>query len=245
MILNKFRHDKRAEITGGIGLFIILVIFLSLSAYLIGTIPESLATGPDNDLDYMTAPDTFDFLDLTEYGASVNFTLYDGFAESWGKETFGHDMRLIGSSTYGIYNTHFFGFLNWYFHQMEWYNASGINRGEFLSFAELELDQDSQNISYYQVRCEHFTMEAYFGYNTTAYTDFEDAFDNSDLQVLFTIGFDEMGTTWNAWSIVGNLLTFRQIDIGPPFFTYLFGIIFYGAIAGLMILILTSLLPFG
>ena len=243
-MVNRLLKNKRAEINVSVGLFITLAMFLSLTAYLIGNMPETLATGPANDLDYLVIPEAFDFLDLTEYGASENFTLYDGFAESWGKDTFGHDMRLIASDAYGIYNTHFYGFLNWYFHQMVWTNASGISRGDFLSISEIILDADAENISRYRVSCEHFTMEAYIGYDRDTYDGFEDAWTNDELLILFTIGFDEIGTTWNAWSLIGNILTFRAVDVGPPFLTYVFALILYTAIAGLLVIIIISVIPF-
>lgn len=238
----RLRKNKRAELTASIGLFVILAVFLSLSAYLIGQAPATLIYGPQ-EYGYETAPDTFDFLDLSEYAESENFTVYDGFVEDWGKATFGHDMKLSGSDISGIWNTHYFGFFQ--AHNMEWFNANGTNRGYYLTISEITTDQNSENITEYQVICDHFTIEAYFGYDQGSYSSFQDAWDNDEVQVLFTIGFDDLGSTWNAWSIVGNLLTFRAIDIGPPYLTWIFGLVFYCAIAGLLLIILTQLLPFG
>lgn len=234
--------DKRAELTVSVGLFITLAVFLSLSAYLIGNAPATLIYGPQ-EYQYETAPDTFDFLDLSEYADSENFTIYDGFVEDWGKETFGHDMKLSASDISGVWNTHYFGFFQ--AHNMQWYNANGTNRGYYLTISEITEDQNENNITEYEVSCEHFSLEAYFGYDQEVYGSFTEAWEGDELEVLFTIGFDDLGSTWNAWSIVGNLLTFRAIDIGPPYLTWIFGLVFYSAIAGLLVIILTMLLPWG
>ena len=248
--MRNLRTNRRGEITASIGLFITLCVFLSLAGWLLGNMPGTLATGPANDLGYEDAPEVFDFLDLTEYLDSQAFSMGDtGHTEDWGKAEFGHDMRIQWSGFFDeVFNAHLDGFLLSP-HAMKWKNENGTIRAETflngLSVSEMVEDANSENVSYYIVYCEHFSMEAWITYNQTTYTSYEDAWANDELDILFTIGFDEAGTRWNAWSIIGSILTFKTLDIGPPFLTYILSITFYIAIAGLMIVILTSVWPFG
>lgn len=200
--------------TSELRVLVVVATFLTGTILLIGWIPSEFYVSDETYLQ-VNPPSVFDGVDLVNYATTENFTIYDGFAESWGKENFGHDMRLIVSETYGIYNTHFYGWFLWSFHQMEWFNDNGVSRTTFLSFSDIVEDHDTNNLSHYKVECSHFYMEAWVGYNTTAYGSFQEAIDNNDANILFAIDFDQVGTTWSAWSIISGILRFDLPNVNP------------------------------
>lgn len=220
---------------------VVVGTFLTVAILLIAWIPTEFYVSSETYLQ-VEPPSVFDAIDIVQYAETHNFTLYDGFAESWGKADFGHDMRIVASATYGIYNTHFWGFALWNFHQMDWINRDGINRNQFLSLAEIEADFDSDtNTSEYKVECDHFYMYAWFSYNTTTYSGFTDAFNNNEGLVLFAIDFDQVGTTWNAWSLVSGLLLFDLPNINF-YMTALLSVPLWLAIAYITAIILMRIL---
>lgn len=197
-----------------LNVLVVVATFLSVTVLLIGWIPAQFYT---SDATYLVVnvPDVFDSIDIVNYAQTENFTVGDGFSESWGKDTFGHDMQLVVSETYGIYNTHFYGWLLFSYHQMEWVNDHGVNRGSFLEFDLIIEDHDANNLSAYRVECEHFYMQAWIGYNTSDYGSFYEAIDNDEGRILFAIDFDQTASTWSAWSIISGILRFDLPDVNP------------------------------
>lgn len=136
---------------------------------------------------------------------------YGNYYLDWGKDVFGHNMRWIITGADNIKNQHGYTFLGFWTggHNQEWFTEDGISRGEELSPTEADTDFDTNiNASSYVVRCEHFYFDALLTYNTSLYTDFEDAIDNTGLYMVCGITWDQQGTSHDAWSIISGVLLF-------------------------------------
>lgn len=149
----------------------------------------------------------------TEELAQTDMTLYYGnYFLDWGKDVFGHNMRWYITGTPTIRNEHSYNFFGLYTggHNQEWItDLDRISRGESLDLTELEADFDEDiDASHYIVRCAHFYWDAFLTYNTTLYSDFEDAIDNEGLYLIAGIDWNQKGTSHDAWSIISGVLLF-------------------------------------
>ena len=129
-------------------------------------------------------------------------------------------------------------------HVTRWRNQQGTSRGTVITDDEITADWDStQNLTRYKVSCEHFYMNAFITYNTTAYANITSAWDDDGAYILFAIDFDQAGTTWSGWSLISNFLLFQAPDIDPTL-NFFIALPIWVAIASLIIIILATILPF-
>lgn len=167
-----------------------------------------------------------------------NFTYYYDDAGSliyyvdWGKEQFGHDMRLnmvnyTLTDEYLLWNEH--GDYPWWgfglhfnpWHYMEFINGDGVSRGTSLSKDELETDIGTGESAPYIIKCVDFYMSANIGYNTTEFSDITDAWNNNGIGLLFGIEWDQEGTAHDAWSLVAAIFNLQGELTGNTVIDYL------------------------
>jgi len=161
-------------------------------------------------------PTEFDAVDLPAFGSTYNITFGEWiFLHNWGESEFGYKMRFYATQgDHRLSNTHFYGIFG--SHLMDWTSENGSSRGDYLYATEIVSDWDTEtNLAEYTVKCDHFKMYAWISYNTTAYESLVEAWDDEQAKVLFCIDFDQKGTGWNAWNIIGALLLFELPNVHP------------------------------
>jgi len=198
---------------------IVVGSFLAVTLLMINWIPSEFQQVGDMGRT-ITAPSYFESSELINWNVTYTMSITsDSYSKHWGKSEFGHDMmfRAEKLATYNmLWNEHGYTFLGFWTggHKQEWINDDGITRGTTLTNGEIDLDWNTQNnLSSYILKCAHFYMMADVGYNTTLYSNSKDAWDNHDLHVLFGIEWSQRGTTWDAWSLMANLLFFQLPEI--------------------------------
>lgn len=217
---------------------IVVGSFLAVSLLLISWIPPEFYEAGDMGRT-ITPPSYFDSSNLIQWNTTyvMNITSND-FYDSWGKEEFGHHMSFHAwKPTIGAYrmaNIHYFFF--WFFphghHKMEWISAEGINRNSDLYENEIQEDWDNEKkLASYTVKCTHFYCRADIAYNTSLYESVHDAWASHDLHVIWGIEWNQMGTTYDAWSLISSILFFRPIEEIPDTISALIAIPVYIASA--------------
>lgn len=109
-------------------------------------------------------------------------------------------------------------------HHLNWRNTQGrtvsttFDYGPYssvqaITVTQLESDMGSEGSTRYTVSCEHFYADVYFAYNTTTYSSVTDAWDHHGLSTFWGINFDQTGTSYNAWNIIGMLLFFQLPNV--------------------------------
>ena len=201
---------------------IVIGTFLAVTLLLIGWMPYEFWTAGEQGRT-IDVPDYFEGADLAYYNSTyhINLSEFEAFDyKFWGEEEFRRPMQFeVRKATKEFWNWHGDAILGAYWilrgHKMEWINREGITRGVVLTANEIQTDYDTEkNSSEYTMKCKHFYMKAFIIYNTTLFSNVSDAF--GDLQILFGINWDQLGTAWNAWSLISSILFFRPIE-GIPF----------------------------
>lgn len=237
--LKNILRNKRGDITTNLSILVFLGCFLGFWGFLITLMPPTLAEGPTQFIGYSYPEGTFEGVDVTNF-LDTNTTSFGNFVEDWNMG--GHDMSFMADKAIrACVNWHYYGFFQ--SHQMEWINDEGISRGKWLYQSEITLDHDENNVSAYTLHCSHFHMRAWFDYNTTAYSSFEDAWDNNGAQVLFAINFDQAGTAWNGFGLIAELLRFQAPSI-HPLLNLVVALPIWIAIALFIVLLISLILPF-
>lgn len=209
--------------------FLFVVVFMGTFALIISQMPIQLA----DPLTKRQVRPTEDWLvaDLVNYyeiwGENLNTSVYkyhDTLSHTYTRDIdIGeHDIDIVWSEpnyTNPIGIDHEIRLIHWYaifflfpatHHKMEFNNVDGTPRGVFLEMTEVDQDFDSDiNASRYSVECNHFSIEVYVGYNLTLYSDATDAFDHDGINVFSGIGFEDVGTSFNAWSLLNPILFFQ------------------------------------
>lgn len=104
-------------------------------------------------------------------------------------------------------------------HNMHWYNDIGQKRSTtskpyYLKGASLNEDYANDHLPY-TVKCSHFFVKVYFGYNETIYSTPLEAWNHHDLHILIGIDLDQYGTGMNALSLITMILFFQAPQINP------------------------------
>jgi hypothetical protein len=194
---------------------IIIGTFLAVTLLLIGWMPSEFWVAGEQGRT-IEVPDYFESSELILWNETYTMNItYPYFYDAWGKEQFGHHMTFYAYPEHYMKNDHDFklwGFFTYGSHAQEWINTQGINRGKYLWVDKIEEDWDSdKNLASYKLQCKHFYMRADISYNTTEYENIIEAWDASDLHILFGIEWDQMGTSYDAWSLITSVLFWRSI----------------------------------
>lgn len=243
----KLIKNRKGEVSGTAGAIVFIGTFLAVFGYMVNTMPLSLGTGSQYQSSYPA--ELFHGIDVTNFYAYYNFSTVgaSGGNELWGKDEFGHDLQtswydeIPGVSPSYIDMNHLDGFFL-FPHNME--VKSGANyRGVELDLDEIVLDHDENNMSSYEVYCDHLTMKMWVSYNTTTYSSIYDAWDSDEVALLYAIDFDQAGTSWNGWSLIAQFLTFQAPEVNPVI-NYFIAIPIWISIAVLIVLVISLILPF-
>jgi len=211
--------------------FLFVVVFLSTFALLGGLIPIEI-TAPLQKRG-VTPRDEWLSADLLNYYETWSQNL--NTSEYKGHNTLSHEYYRdvdIGNHDFDIYwsepnysnpiapdEDHYIKIHHWYahfflfpatHHRMQFYNDQRINRGHLLTCTEIDLDFVNSTLSArYEPECNHFGVTIYVNYNTTKYANATDAFDHNGINVFIGIGFEDVGTSFNAWSLINPVLFFQ------------------------------------
>lgn len=236
--------NKRGEISGKASAIVFIGTFLAVFGFMVNSMPSLLGTGSQYQPTY--PEELFKGIDVTNFYAYYNFStvgVSEGY-EEWGKEEFGHDLSTAWfdySPSY-IDHNHLDGFFL-FPHNMECRSSGGTYRGYELDLDEIVLDHDSNNMSSYEVYCEHLTMMLWVSYNTTTYSSIYDAWDSDEVALLYAIDFDQAGTTWSGWSLIAQFLTFQAPEVHPAI-NFFIAIPIWICIGVLIVLVISLILPF-
>lgn len=231
---------------------LVLMTVFCVSAFLINGIPVQFysASEPTGHV-----PTYFDAADLQSFASTVNFTMdkSDPLLYGWYIHSFtvsGWELRLqyriTGTDTYGVRVQHaeyWWIFLTGY-HDMTIYDldtGAQISQGDYhiLTINNMIAHYD-KNATLLKLKCQcpHAKISMYMAFNTTKYDDIGDAFVDGGLSVMVGVGFDQINTSMNVWSIFSSLFFFHLPMIHPIINTFLtFGLwIAFAYIAGILVL---------
>ena len=197
--------------------------FVLIAFFIIGMIPAPFTVAYEEPSHKPRVPDYIDASLILSWNSS--YTIWWGnltysptegiYYDAWGKAEFGHDL-LFGmynnTGTPYMYMQHgdypwwgLGGFNPW--HNMEWFNDDNLNRGETLTLDELDEDLGTNSNTNYKLVCEDFFMKCNLGYDSDSFVNLTAAWNNNGVGLVFGIDYDQMGSTHNAFSIIGNILS--------------------------------------
>lgn len=121
---------------------------------------------------------------------------------------------------------------------LPWY---AIDKQRFLNLA------DSENYSFFEVSCEHLTVNFVFTPRNSSQT-LEEAWDSGELHGLMSYEIDWDAMKPSAWSLIGQLLLFQAPDlgisgIGGSILSYMIGAVLWICIAITIYTIVSKLFP--
>jgi len=193
--------------------FVFSLVFIIIFATLLSTIPAGLH-GPEETPDGIVpiSPNLLtgfnDFENWTKAALSVGLYEYDLGGRSW---VFGE-----AADTIIIFAKVLIGGFLWLGHidTCKFISSDGVNRGDELTFTEIETDAEDGSERYEMLFTESGDKAGAFVvyWNTTTYSDPVDAWDNNILYVLHGVGFDASATT-NIGALIVGLLTLQLPDV--------------------------------
>lgn len=217
--------------------FIVAVSFLAIYGALVAFMPYELVSGAPN-----FRSTTYDeFYESSEIETLANtFTqniTYSGgnYNDAWGTdEDFGHSFFFIThdtseiNATWRMFNYHYYPLVlvvEWRTgsHAMDWVaketGETYDSRITNLHFNEVSEESDAGafnlTMARFLVKCDHVTMHATVYFNSTAYANSTQAWQNDALFVEFAIEWDELGTGLNGWNLLSSVLWFQAPDVHP------------------------------
>lgn len=245
----------------------ILVIgtVLTVFALLVGTIPPEFYASPPVYVS-IDIPEYFHAYELQSYYYLWNSTYTDSFLERLDD---GDGVAPIDFGGHFIDNTAFFAgdyirfdymepwlfFFEEFTDFFQFYDSHGIPVGDPDVFGRFLLHADALNATYqefgsvmYRMKAleKQVSFDAYFSFNETTYDDPVDAWDDEELHVMCGMAFDQTQTSYNAWDLLSNLLTFQRPDItGLPFvLNVIIAVPFWIGMAYIIVKMIQSFLPF-
>lgn len=201
-------------------MFITVVIFLGIFAFLVGGVPLNVVPMTDQGYILKTYPDIFDPLTMQKFNFSASESFLLTFTSPENKSDpfyLGNNELVIASYTllgssrlYMQHNTPWFIFSGW--HLLQTPNlVSLIGLDEVLKYYSNNTD-----LSVFTLECDHLTLTTIIGFNTSIYNTLELAWSNKEIFVTVGIGYDQLlGTRLGAWSLISQLLLFQAPDIHP------------------------------
>lgn len=197
----------------------------------------------------------------------INVTYSGGYySENWGQdEGFGYSFQFIDyepiilNASWAMINYHYEPFwfiIEWQTnsHRQTWTSKltgqsfpDHITNLDFDAVSELS-QSGSYNITMarFIVDCEHLNMHSTIFYNSTAYDNSTQAWENDDIHVEFAIEWDELGTGLNGWNLLSAVLWFQAPDV-HPFINFFIAFPIWVDIALIIfkvVMVIISVLPF-
>lgn len=227
---------------------ITVVSFLGVLSILFALIPSQFYTAAQGR--QINLPDEFDAIDIQSFADSENFTIdFDGGID------YVRDFVLGGWNIYfrvfnvdeTIVTAHYASFwiVRWSYHFADWYDAaSAINYGSVLTYTELNSVWDGESdIIVFNAKTDQTQWRVYFWWNLTDYDTPSDALNNDAMGVVYLIGFDQINTTVNAWTLVSMLLFFQMPDVHPAI-NAIIAIPLWACVAYLVYVLILKAIPF-
>ena len=206
---------------------IVTVTFLGVLVLLIAWIPSEFYTASEGRT--VSTPEIFESIDvwsfaetfiyqMNETGGGTIGTMYyvtnDGL--DIGNRDFTFYYRQANETALEVKMQH-----NWYWfifpqlEMMEWMNNQGVSRGVLLSVDEMEDDSPDNSTVQYRVISpkKGWQYIASFSFNSTLYGNFTHAWNFHGLHFFWAVNFDQVGTSYNAFQLIGMLLFFQLPDI--------------------------------
>lgn len=241
-----------AELRG----LLVVVTFLSITVLLVSMIPGEFVVG-STDNRQVAVPDDYSSSDVMAIASATNFTIGPHFEQSFSLG--GHDFTIFDDARGSIPGNGIIVYTEWtewwVIHNqlyMKWYDSQNIERNSAPSGPQLPymsymmkfqtIDDIGVNTTW-TVQCERVTVKAMFGYNTTAYGNSTDAYENSALGLWLGINFDQVNTQYNAWNLIQMILFFQMPDV-HPMINMIIAIPIWITIAYLVFTLITKLIPF-
>ena len=225
--------------------FVFAVSFILLFSALTITIPENLqGQGGTGDIMAPINPNL-----ISDFSEDENFTksAFTGILTLYiyydlGDNTFECDFSTVSKEFFVAKHVLFFslwlGGLSFY----KFVSENGTNRGNTISFTEIETDAIDGAVRYNLLNEDDGTSGGgfVFYWNTTLYADPEDAWDNDVLNLLHGIG---MTADTNIASLLVALL-FLQLPDVPFLISILIATPLYASIAYILWFIIINMIPF-
>lgn len=227
--------------------FVFALIFIIVFAGLLSSVPVDLfgsGETPDTitpiDPSLISGFDDYENWSAISYvGSPVAEYAYDDLGGyDWIAQYAVSGYFYIGSkSTFlGIW----FGLLDY----VRFKSPDGIDKGTSLSFAEIDADASDGSVRYLMHYDEFGTSAGTFViyWNSTLYTDSEDAFDNDELYFIHGMGFAE-GATNNIGLLLISLLLLQLPDV-PILLNLLLATPIWACIVFVLWYVIKEMIPF-
>lgn len=199
-------------------IFITVGTFLGMFVVLIGLIPTQFFAVQPGANRAIEVPESFEAVDIQYFAETYNDTVPDNSAVSYdlgGKHFRMEDRTMTQHLLYHIRYDKWW-IINWGFHDMIWRNSDGIKIGSYIEPHHIDdYYNPDDDASKFLVSDDKVEVVIYLGYNRTAYDNATQAWINDDLDFLTCMGFDQLNTGMNAWSLIGMLLFFQLPQVHP------------------------------
>ena len=240
-----------------LGAFIFCVTFLGSMVLLIAWIPAQLYTADNGRI--VEHPEMFESIDVWSFSETFSYQMnetggysvgewyyFEDDAMNIGNRDFRFNYKCANETPLELYIRHkWVWFIFPQFETMEWMNNKGVSRGDYLSVEEMENDSpDNVTVQY---RCispkKGFQYFASFSYNSTLHGNFTHAWNYHGLYFFWAVNFDQVGTSYNAFQLIGMLLFFQLPDINV-YVNALLAIPIWSCVACLVTLFILKVIPF-
>lgn len=225
--------------------FVFSIVFIIVFAGLLASIPADLqGQGGTAETVLPVDPQL-----ITDFSDDEDFTRTDFSA---GVQVYDYDLGgfkwrcLYDGSQFSVYRKILIAGVLWLgaTKSTQFYLDNGTNRGQFLSYTELEGDAEDGTVRY-DLELTDSGNEAggfVFYWNTTTHSDPEDAWDNDILYLLHGIGIDASATQ-NIGALLVSLL-FLQLPNVPVLVNLLIATPIWACIVFVLWFVIKEMIPF-
>ena len=235
---------------------IFVVTFLGSLLLLIAWIPPQLFEASEGRT--VSVPDLFESIDVWSFAETFTYQMNETGGSSIGTMYYITNSGLdIGNRDFTFYyrqanetplelkmQHNWFWFIFPQLEMMEWMNYKGVSRGVILSVDEMEDDSpDNETVQYRVISPKKgWQYFASFSFNSTLYGNFTHAWDFHGLHFFWAVNFDQVGTSFNAFQLIGMLLFFQLPDINV-YINALMAIPIWACVAYLVTIFILKVIP--
>jgi len=228
--------------------FVFSVVFIIIFSTLLASVPAGLQ-GPGDSPDTVIPidPSILTGFAQTEnyspasysWGGALYFYDYDNLGgRDWRSQTNDDTWLNLGAKVYWIFL--WFGVLDF----CKFESPSGQDRGTQLDFTEIDEDAEGGTVRYSMILTDSGdsagSLVVYW--NTTAYSDPDDAWDNDELYLLHGVGIDSTATT-NVAALLVSLL-FLQLPEVPTLVNIFLAVPIWACIIYVLWFVVKEMIPF-